>query len=70
MAASLSIAAQRALGRILMSIISKAALDRRNYWVSEIERLSGDFGEDSERLAPGFRKVVTPLISTSGGLRT
>ena len=50
MADSFLVAVQSPLGRFLMSIISRAALERRNYWVSEIERLSGDFGDDSERL--------------------
>lgn len=32
------------------SIISKEAIDRRKYWIEEIRKLSGDFGEDSDRV--------------------
>jgi hypothetical protein len=32
------------------SVISRQALDRRSYWVSEIVKLSGDFGQDSSRV--------------------
>ncbi len=33
-----------------MKIISEAAITRRSFWVEEIRKLSGKFGEDSERL--------------------
>lgn len=33
-----------------MTIISKAAIERREYWIEEIRKLSGNFGDDSERL--------------------
>lgn len=33
-----------------MMIISEAAITRRAYWVEEIRKLSGDFGDDSDRL--------------------
>jgi len=33
-----------------MKIISKEAIQRREYWIEEIRKLSGNFGDDSERL--------------------
>jgi hypothetical protein len=33
-----------------MPLISKAAVVRRIYWIEEIRKLSGNFGDDSERL--------------------
>ena len=35
---------------IMKKIISKSAITRRTYWVEEIRKLSGDFGDDSDRL--------------------
>lgn len=32
------------------NIISKAAITRREYWVDEIRKLSGNFGDDTDRL--------------------
>jgi type II restriction enzyme len=32
------------------SIISDAAIERRRYWVSEIVKISGDFGQDASRV--------------------
>jgi type II restriction enzyme len=32
------------------SVITKEAIDRRKYWIEEIRKLSGDFGEDSDRV--------------------
>lgn len=31
-------------------VISKAAVKRRQYWIEEIRKLSGDFGDDSDRV--------------------
>ncbi|CAE6702517.1 HindIII family type II restriction endonuclease [Candidatus Nitrotoga fabula] len=33
-----------------MTVISYAAIQRRKYWVEEIRKISGNFGDDSERL--------------------
>lgn len=33
-----------------MKVISKAAIQRREYWIEEIRKISGNFGENSERL--------------------
>jgi type II restriction enzyme len=33
-----------------MTIISKAAIQRRGYWIEEIRKLGGNFGDNSERL--------------------
>lgn len=33
-----------------MTIISKAAINRREYWIEEIRKPNGNFGDDSERL--------------------
>ena len=33
-----------------MTIISKAAIQRRGYWIEEICKLGGNFGDNSERL--------------------
>lgn len=65
MAASPLIAAMKAIGRILMSVISKAALDRRVYWIGEIERLSGNFSEDSERLEGELGSEVAQYGATA-----
>ncbi len=32
------------------TIISPEAIDRRNYWINEIQKLSGNFGEDTDKL--------------------
>lgn len=45
-----------------MLIISEAAIDRRNYWVSEIVKLSGDFGQDSTRV----ERELVDEIATAG----
>ena len=34
----------------MQKIISRHAIDRRKYWVDEIRKLSGNFGDDSDRL--------------------
>lgn len=33
-----------------MTIISAEAVQKRNYWIEEIEKLSGSFGDDSDRV--------------------
>lgn len=33
-----------------MTIINKEAIKKREYWIDEIKKLSGNFGDDSERL--------------------
>lgn len=43
-------------------IISKEAIKRRNYWVEEIRKLSGNFGEDYEKLS----KELTTEVKNSG----
>jgi hypothetical protein len=42
--------------------ISKEAIERRNYWISEIVRLSGNFGQDSSRV----EQELTQEIETNG----
>jgi len=32
----------------MKKLITKAAIARRTYWVEEINKLSGNFGEDSD----------------------
>ena len=34
----------------IMKVISKAAIQRREYWIEEIRKISGNFGDNSERL--------------------
>ena len=34
----------------MKKLITEATITRRNYWVEEIRNLSGDFGDDSDRL--------------------
>ncbi len=33
-----------------MKVITKAAIQRREYWIEEIRKISGNFGDNSERL--------------------
>lgn len=33
-----------------MKVITKEAIQRREYWVEEIRKISGNFGDNSERL--------------------
>jgi type II restriction enzyme len=42
----------------MVSIISDKAIERRKYWISEIQKLSGDFGSDAERLNKELRDEV------------
>lgn len=46
----------------MAGIISKEAVNRRNYWVEEIRKLSGNFGDDYENL----EKEVTEEIKKGG----
>ncbi|MCC6125766.1 MAG: HindIII family type II restriction endonuclease [Pirellulales bacterium] len=46
----------------MKTIISKAAIARRAFWVEEIRKLSGVFGDDSDRL----EKELAAEIKTSG----
>lgn len=41
-----------------MTILSKIDLARRQYWITELSRLSGDFGVDSERLEQGLGQEI------------
>jgi len=34
----------------MKNLITESAITRRTYWVEEIRKLSGDFGDDSDRL--------------------
>ena len=42
----------------MTKIISKAAIKRRAYWVKEIEKLSGNFGIDTQRLDNELGKEI------------
>lgn len=42
----------------MTKIISKEAVKRRQYWVEEIRKLSGNFGDDYERLASELTEEV------------
>ncbi|MFZ3064559.1 MAG: HindIII family type II restriction endonuclease [Nitrospirota bacterium] len=33
-----------------MKVITKAAIQRREYWIEEIRKISGNFGDNSERI--------------------
>ncbi len=46
-----------------MEMIGKKALKRRSYWVEEIRRLSGNFGDDSSRL----ERELSVEIAANGG---
>jgi len=46
----------------MKKLITKAAIARRTYWVEEINKLSGNFGEDSDRLA----KKLSDEVKKSG----
>jgi type II restriction enzyme len=46
------------------SVISGDALDRRAYWISEIVRISGDFGQDSARVE---RELSEEIASSGNG---
>lgn len=43
-------------------IISKEAIKRRNYWIEEIRKLSGNFGDDYEKLS----KELTTEVKNGG----
>ncbi len=43
----------------MKAIINQAALQRRAYWVGEIRKLSGHFGNDVERLEKELRAEIT-----------
>lgn len=43
------------------SAISKTQIERRNYWVGEIEKLSGSFTDDFDRLRDELRQEVETL---------
>jgi len=44
-------------------VITKAAIQRRSYWVDEIRKLSGHFGDDSDRL----QKEIVREVKRLGG---
>ena len=46
----------------MKSIISDSAIKRRQYWVEEIRNLSGNFGDDTDRL----EKELSEEIKKSG----
>jgi hypothetical protein len=48
----------------MTKIISESAITRRSYWVEEIRKLSGDFGDDSDRL----EKELSLEVRTNGPL--
>jgi type II restriction enzyme len=39
-------------------IISSQAINNRNFWISEIQKLSGNFGKDSDNLEWELEKEV------------
>jgi type II restriction enzyme len=43
------------------SAISKTQIERRNYWVGEIEKLSGSFTDDFDRLRDELRQEIETL---------
>lgn len=45
----------------MTKIISKEAVKRRQYWVEEIRKLSGNFGDDYERLASELTEEVNQV---------
>jgi len=42
----------------MSSVISKQAKERRKYWISEIEKVSGSFGEDSDKVESELAEEV------------
>lgn len=50
----------------MAKIISTKAINRREYWVEEIQNLSGNFGNDTERLekelGEEIEKLGTPIL--------
>jgi type II restriction enzyme len=38
------------MGDIKIEVITKYQKDKRNYWIEEISRLSGNFGVDAEKI--------------------
>jgi hypothetical protein len=48
---------------VASSVISGAALDRRAYWISEIVRISGNFGQDAARI----ERELSDEIQASAG---
>ncbi|MDP2166789.1 MAG: HindIII family type II restriction endonuclease [Thermodesulfovibrionales bacterium] len=42
----------------MKKVITEAAINRRTYWVEEIRKLSGDFGDDSDRLEKELRDEI------------
>lgn len=45
----------------MIRMISIEAIQRRNYWVREIQKLSGNFGSDTERLVIELSEEVKKL---------
>jgi type II restriction enzyme len=43
----------------MKKIIDEAAIERRIYWIKEIRRLSGDFGDDSKRLETELSEEIS-----------
>ena len=46
------------LGKNRMPVIAPAAVASRRYWIEEIKRLSGNFGEDSDRVDAVLRQEI------------
>ncbi len=49
----------------MKKVISKAAVTRRTYWIEEIRKLSGDFGDDSDRLEKELANEIQKQGATS-----
>jgi len=43
----------------MTNIISKAAISRREYWIEEVRNLSGNFGNDTEKLEKELKVEIT-----------
>ena len=55
----------------MKTIIKKTAITRRKYWIEEIRKLSGNFGDDSSRLEKELHAEIKKhgLASLTGHLR-
>ncbi len=42
----------------MKKIISEISIKRREYWIEEIRKLSGDFGSDTEKLESELEKEI------------
>jgi type II restriction enzyme len=48
-----------------MKIISKKAISRREYWIEEIKNISGNFGDEAQRLEKELENEIKKYGSST-----